>query len=203
MSRTKKILLTLLAYLTAFIAAVCVSSFVLNQGKVSGEQQRSSADLPLLYVRTGGELMNEMHGYTEPVDGGYYRDTLTPVGESKTINLSMDTYGHNISSVSFELYNDQYTDLIESGDCTDMEKVNAMVQMQLQFKNTLYSNREYCLHLMLKNDQDQVYHYYTRVRYGSDLKVAEKLKFVLDFNETWCSRRRRRNNPRFERQPRK
>ena len=65
MSRTKKILLTLLAYLTAFIAAVCVSSFVLNQGKVSGEQQRSSADLPLLYVRTGGELMNEMHGYTE------------------------------------------------------------------------------------------------------------------------------------------
>ena len=184
MSRTKKILLTLLAYLTAFIAAVCVSSFVLNQGKVSGEQQRSSADLPLLYVRTGGELMNEMHGYTEPVDGGYYRDTLTPVGESKTINLSMDTYGHNISSVSFELYNDQYTDLIESGDCTDMEKVNAMVQMQLQFKNTLYSNREYCLHLMLKNDQDQVYHYYTRVRYGSDLKVAEKLKFVLDFNET-------------------
>ena len=107
MSRTKKILLTLLAYLTAFIAAVCVSSFVLNQGKVSGEQQRSSADLPLLYVRTGGELMNEMHGYTEPVDGGYYRDTLTPVGESKTINLSMDTYGHNISSVSFELYNDQ------------------------------------------------------------------------------------------------
>ena len=139
MSRIKKILLTLLAYLTAFIAAVCVSSFVLNQGKVSGEQQRSSADLPLLYVRTGGELMNEMHGYTEPVDGGYYRDTLTPVGESKTINLSMDTYGHNISSVSFELYNDQYTDLIESGDCTDMEKVNAMVQMQLQFKNTLYS----------------------------------------------------------------
>ena len=71
MSRTKKILLTLLAYLTAFIAAVCVSSFALNQGKVSGEQQRSSADLPLLYVRTGGELMNEMHGYTEPGDGGY------------------------------------------------------------------------------------------------------------------------------------
>ena len=38
MSRIKKILLTLLAYLTAFIAAVCVSSFVLNQGKVSGER---------------------------------------------------------------------------------------------------------------------------------------------------------------------
>ena len=110
---------------------------MLNQGKVSGEQQRSSADLPLLYVRTGGELMNEMHGYTEPVDGGYYRDTLTPVGESKTINLSMDTYGHNISSVSFELYNDQYTDLIESGDCTDMEKVYGSNAAPIQ-KHTVF-----------------------------------------------------------------
>ncbi len=38
-----------------------------------------------------------------------YRDTLdTSVGESKTINLSMSTYDHNISSASYELYNDQY-----------------------------------------------------------------------------------------------
>ena len=188
MSRTKKVILTILAYLAAFIVTVCVSSFVLNQGKVSGEQQRQGASLPLLYVRTGGELINEMHGYTEPVDAGYYRDTLTPVGESRTINLSMEAYNHQIASVSYELYNDQYTELIETGECTNLEKVNAMVQMQLQFKNTLYSNREYCLHLMLKDDQDKVYHYYTRVRYGSDLKVAEKLQFVMDFNEATFSK---------------
>lgn len=188
MSRLKKTILTILAYLAAFVITVCISSFMLNQGKVSGEQQRAGASLPLLYVRVGGELMNEMHGYTEPVDAGYYRDTLTPVGESKTINLSMDTYDYTVTSVSFELYNDQYTDLIESGECTNMEKVNSLIQMQLQFKNTLYSNREYCLHLILKDDQDKEYHYYTRVRYGSDLKAAEKLKFVMDFNEATFSK---------------
>ena len=109
MSRTKKIILTFLAYLAAFIASVCVSSFVLNSGTVSGELQQTKASLPVLYVKTGGQFINEMHGYTEPVDAGYYRDTLTPVGESKTINLSMSTYDHNISSASYEVYNDQYT----------------------------------------------------------------------------------------------
>ena len=183
MSRTKKIILTFLAYLAAFIASVCVSSFVLNSGTVSGELQQTKASLPVLYVKTGGQFINEMHGYTEPVDAGYYRDTLTPVGESKTINLSMSTYDHNISSASYELYNDQYTEVVESGECTDLENANAMVQMQILFKNNLYSNREYCLHIMLTDDKGTVYHYYTRVRYGSDLKVAEKLKFVLDFNE--------------------
>ena len=183
MSRTKKIILTFLAYLVAFIVSVCVSSFVLNSGTVSGELQQTKASLPVLYVKTGGQFINEMHGYTEPVDAGYYRDTLTPVGESKTINLSMSTYDHNISSASYELYNDQYTEVVESGECTNLENANAMVQMQILFKNNLYSNREYCLHIMLTDDKETVYHYYTRVRYGSDLKVAEKLKFVLDFNE--------------------
>ena len=183
MSRTKKIILTFLAYLAAFIVSVCVSSFVLNSGTVSGELQQTKASLPVLYVKTGGQFINEMHGYTEPVDAGYYRDILTPVGESKTINLSMSTYDHNISSASYELYNDQYTEVVESGECTDLENANAMVQMQILFKNNLYSNREYCLHIMLTDDKGTVYHYYTRVRYGSDLKVAEKLKFVLDFNE--------------------
>ena len=183
MSRLKKTILTILAYLAAFIAAVCVSSFVLNSGTVSGELQQTKASLPVLYVKTGGQLINEMHGYTQPVDAGYYRDTLTPVGESKTINLSMDMYEHTITSASYELYNDQYTEVVESGDCTNLENVNAMVQMQILFKNNLYSNREYCLHIMLTDDADNVYHYYTRVRYGSDLKVAEKLQFVLDFND--------------------
>lgn len=183
MSRIKKIILTLIAYLAAFIAAVCISSFVVNRGTISGELQQTRASLPVLYVKTGGQLINEMHGYTEPVDAGYYRDTLTPVGESKTINLSMDMYDHVVTSASYELYNDQYTEAIESGECTSFENVNAMVQMQILFKGNLYSNREYCLHILLNGEDGTQYHYYTRVRYGSDLKAAEKLKFVLDFND--------------------
>lgn len=183
MSKVKKVFLIVLSYIIAFTAAVCVSGFIMNQGKVSGVIQNTGASLPVLYVRTGGSLMNEMHGYRANIDAGYYRDTLTPVGDSRTINFSLNEYDCSIVSGSYELYNDRYDTLIESGECTGMEKVNAMLQMQVVFESQLYSNREYCLRLILTDEDGQVFNYYTRVRYGSDLKTAEKLKFVLDFNE--------------------
>lgn len=183
MSKVKKAFLIVFSYILAFIVSVCVSGFIMNQGKVSGVIQNTGASLPVLYVRTGGCLMNEMHGYREAVDAGYYRDTLTPVGDSQTINLCLNEYDYAIVSGSYELYNDRYDTLIESGECTGMEKVNAMLQMQVVFSGKLYSNREYCLRLMMTDEDGQVFNYYTRVRYGSDLKAAEKLKFVLDFNE--------------------
>ncbi|MGN0203946.1 MAG: hypothetical protein ACI4BB_05360 [Coprococcus sp.] len=183
MSKVKKASLIVLSYIIAFIVSVCVSGFILNQGKVSGVIQNTGASLPVLYVKTGGRLMNEMHGYRDAVDAGYYRDTLTPVGDSQTINLCMNEYDYPIVSGSYELYNDRYDTLIESGECTGIEKVNAMLQMQVVFKSKLFSNREYCLRLMMTDEDGQVFNYYTRVRYGSDLKAAEKMKFVLDFNE--------------------
>lgn len=183
MKRLKKILLIFVTYLVAFIMSAGISSIVLNQGKVSGVIQDTDATLPLLYVRAGGRLINEMHGYKEPVDAGYYRDTLTPVGDSQTINLCIGEYEPMIVSASYELYNDQYRTLIESGECTDIEKSDTMLQTQIVFHEKLSSNREYCLRIRLTDADDEVVDYYTRVRYGSDLKVAEKLKFVLDFNE--------------------
>lgn len=183
MSKFKKVCWILFSYIIVFLVSVCISGFVLNQGKVSGAIQNTEANLPVLYVRAGGSLLNEMHAYKEPVDAGYYRDTLTPVGDSQTINLCLSEYNASIVSGKYELYNDRYDTLITSGECTDIEKVNAMLQMQIVFRDKLYSNREYCLRIMLEDEAGQILNYYTRVRYGSDLKVAEKLKFVLDFNE--------------------
>lgn len=183
MSKVKKGILIIVSYVIAFLVSVCVSGFVMNQGKVSGVIQNTGASLPVLYVKTGGRLMNEMHGYKEAVDAGYYRDTLTPAGDSQTINFSLNEYDYTIVSGSFELYNDRYDTLIEAGECTEFERVNGMLQMQVVFKNKMYSNREYCLRIMLTDEEGQVINYYTRVRYGSDLKAAEKMKFVLDFNE--------------------
>ena len=74
-------------------------------------------------------------------------------------------------------------EVVESGG-TDLENANAMVQMQILFKNNLYSNREYCLHIMLTDDKrETVYHYYIRAMLWVGFESGEKLKFVLDFNE--------------------
>ncbi len=183
MRRLRRAILILLSYILAFAAAAGAASLVVNQDKVSGAVEFAGSSLPVVYVRTAGQLMNEMHGYVMEVDAGYYRDTLTAVGDSKTINLSLYEYGYDIISGSYELYNDRYDTLIESGECTEPELSSGMLQMQIVFDSTLRSNTEYCLRIMLCDSQESIINYYTRVRYGSDLKVGEKLQFVLDFNE--------------------
>ncbi len=179
----KKILRTVIFYLLVFVITVIAGSLFYNRGTVSGNIQSSGSTMPVISVLTGGEKLNTMYGYAAPVDGGYMRETLTAVGKSRTINLCLTENSYHVKSASFELYNDQYTKLIESGECTALEKVNAMLQTQIVLRQNLKSNCEYCLCIRLLTEDDKSFYYYTRVRYGSDLKVAEKLKFVLDFNE--------------------
>jgi|GEM_PF-499160 len=184
----KKIIAIIVSYLAVFVGTVIIFGFIQNSGTVSGTLQNDSATLPLLYVRAGGSLINEMHGYTEAVDAGYYRDTMTPVDESRAVNLVINEYKYNIVSASYKLYDDQDTDLVEEGSCSDIEKADTNRECQINFSTTLKSNREYCLHVILRDSSNKEITYYTRVRYGSDLKIAEKLKFILDFNEKTFSK---------------
>lgn len=187
MENIRRIILVILSYISVFILTIIIGSFVYNRGTVSGQIQRSDTGMPVVYVLTGGYLLNEMHGFKSPVDGGYLRDTITPVGKSRMINLCFDENEYRVKSVSFELYNDQYKNLIESGDCPELEKSNDYLQTQLSIRKELFSNQEYCLCIKAVCDNSEQFYYYTRIRYGSELKIAEKLQFVMDFNEATFS----------------
>ena len=184
----RKILRMVAFYLVVFFVTVLIGFFFYNRGTVSGQRQDTGSTLPVISVLTGGEKLNRLHGYAAPVDGGYFRETLTAVGKSRTINLCLTENEEQVTSASFELFNDQYTKLIESGECTPFEKSNALLQTQIVFRQNLKSNCEYVLCIHLQTEDEKTYYYYTRVRYGSDLKVAEKLKFVMDFNEATFSK---------------
>ena len=50
-------------------------------------------------------------------------------------------------------------------------------------KYPLVSGKEYCLTLILTDDGTQQYYYYTRILYGEDYRLSDKLQFVWDFNQ--------------------
>ena len=183
MKKTRNTLLIAVAYLIAFVVTLIAAGFAVNGGRMSGNLKTSQATMPVLYVRAGGRMINEMHAYTDEIDAGYFRDTLTPVGESRTINLCLTENDYSIESASYALYDEKYETLIESGDCSEIEKIDAVKQMNIMLRETLESNHEYCLRITLTDTSGQPLYYYTHIRYGSDLKIAEKLEFVLDFNE--------------------
>ncbi len=200
MNRLRKILIILFSYLLLFTCAAGVTVFMMNRGKVSGRLQENVSSLPVMYVRAGGQLINEMHGYLEPVDAGYYRDILTPVGESRTINLTVRKGEGGLSSARYELYDEQNVQLLEQGDVTQEDAADGIHQMQIIFDSMLYSNTEYCLHVILTEESGREISYYSRLHYGDDLKISEKIKFVLDFNEATFDKQRINSVARYLRQ---
>ena len=190
MYRFRKILIIVLSYLLLFACAAGVTAFMMNRGKVSGSLQESVSSLPVVYVRSGGQLINEMHGYLEPVDAGYYRDILTPVGESRTVNLTVSRKDTEISSARYELYDEQNENLLEQGEVTREDSADGIEQMQIVFDSTMYSNTEYCLHVILQDGREREISYYSRLHYGDDLKISEKIKFVQDFSDATFDKQR-------------
>ena len=179
-----------LSYLLLFACAAGVTVFMMNRGKVSGSLQESVSSLPVVYVRSGGQLINEMHGYLDSVDAGYYRDILTPVGESRTVNLTVKRKETEIASARYELYDEQNENLLEQGEVTREDSADGIEQMQIIFDSTMYSNTEYCLHVILQDGQEREISYYSRLHYGDDLKISEKIKFVQDFSDATFDKQR-------------
>ncbi|MCR4673187.1 MAG: hypothetical protein K5637_08185 [Lachnospiraceae bacterium] len=183
MNKIRKILITVLLYIGIFAAAVIISDLVKNGGMGTASADVTESTLPVVYVKSGGKRINAMYGFVNPVDAGYFHDTMTPVGSSLTVNLVVDSTENAVEGMSYELYNDSFDALIESGDCETPEKSDKGWNTRLVFRNELYSNREYCLRIILDDGTGRNINYYTRVHYGESLYVSEKLKFVTDFNE--------------------
>ena len=100
MFNIKRIAAVIISYLAVFAGTLAIYGYIQNSGTVSGSLQENSAALPLLYVQSGGSLINEMHGYVSDIDGGYLRDTMTPVDDSRTVNLVIRDFKDHVSSAS-------------------------------------------------------------------------------------------------------
>lgn len=183
----KKIFLTTLFYIGVFILSALISDLLINGGIDTVSSQSAHSQLPIVSVTAGGRQINEMHGFVTEEDGAYLRNSLTPVEDSKTVNLNIEN-ADQINSVKYELYNDSYDTLVESGDSAEITESGSVFVTSVTFSGELESNQEYCLHLIVDNGGSSPVNYYTRVHYGESMHVAEKLKFVTDFNEATFSK---------------
>ena len=177
----------ILSYIIAFFIIFTAALFIRNRDKFAGTlQQDEEKSLPVIYVMAGGSRINRMHGYTQPLQCGYLRETITPVEDSLALNLVVDEQDLAVAGMKYRLYDDSGDKLIQEGSAGDMKEQNGLEQVRLTFSQGLSTNTEYnlCLELTCgSGDSASSVYYYTRLRYGSQLQVSEKLQFVLDFNE--------------------
>ena len=87
-----------------FIAALVISSFVLNRGVEDEIVDMGAASLPRISFVVDGRDVNTLFGYVDDMDVTAMRDTITPLEADGTLPMNLEADGREISRIQYEVY---------------------------------------------------------------------------------------------------
>ena len=165
-----------------FIAGLFVFGKLTNHETRDMTTDMAEATLPVAYLMVGEEAVNELHGYTTEMDAASVRDTITPIGSDGELSIRLDTYGTELTDVSFEVRSLDTARLIQQSGAEEVTAEDDSVTAVLQIRNLLTEGEEYLLILEAETD-DVTCYFYTRIIQEEDSHIAECLSFVREFHE--------------------
>ena len=125
----KKMILQAMVWIATFLVSVFVVSGLMNQGNTDMTVEMGEATLPLVYMSRGEDRINCLHGYLEEMQGSAMRDTITPLGEGRKLEITIEKYGCNIRRIAFEVRSVDGERLVEDTEITqyqeDREQITA------------------------------------------------------------------------------
>lgn len=169
--------------LLTFFLALFLFSILLNKDTTGMTAEMSGATLPTVSVMHNGKMLNRMHGYRNEMDTSYMRESITPLGEGRSLSLYIDKYGREISSVAYEVRSIDGERLIENTELTNYVEKESYISTTFSVKDLIETNKEYTMVIILTLDSREVIRYYTRIIQAYDYKAIEKLNYVYDFSE--------------------
>ncbi|NLL76273.1 MAG: hypothetical protein GX235_03375 [Clostridiales bacterium] len=170
-------------YLAAvFLIALLVISAVANQGNTEMTMEMGPASYPIVHMIVGGREVNSLHGYKESMQCSYQRNSITPLGQGRKVNISVDKYGQNIDGLSFEVRSMDGERLVESTQLTEYEETEESIEAEFSIKDLIEEDTEYMLVLLLEDSNGRTIYYYTRIIQTENYFVNEKVDYVLDFH---------------------
>ena len=164
-----------------FVAALIVFGFWANKENPTFTTGMSEATLPVVRFVYEDTLINEMHGYVNPMDVSTVRGHITPVGTNNDLKLQITSQDLKITNVAYEirsvedgtlLIEDQHAVALSIGDITTCD---------VNLSGLLDNNKEYDMKITLKTESKDVY-YYTRLMTREDCHIKETLAFAQEFH---------------------
>ncbi|MCD7866515.1 MAG: hypothetical protein LUG54_11045 [Clostridiales bacterium] len=169
------------------VAAVFIAGLFVFEKLTNHETQDLTADmaeasLPVVYLIVGEEQVNELHGYTTQMDAASVRDTITPVESGSVLPISVDLYGSEITSISYEVRSLDTTRLVQQSEAGNLSVSDDTATADLTIQNLLTDGEEYLLILDVTVDGESCY-FYTRIIQEEDSHISECISFVREFHE--------------------
>ncbi|MCD8230367.1 MAG: hypothetical protein LUD14_00840 [Clostridiales bacterium] len=172
-----------------FFAGVFAFERLMNHETQDMTADMADATLPVLYLLEGEERVNELHGYTTEMDAASVRDTITPVESGGSLSVSIDSYGNQVNSVSYEVRSLDTTRLVQESEAENLSAADDLVSAELAIQNLLTEGEEYLLVIKVTTDADTCW-FYTRIIQEDDSYIRECISFVKEFHEITMDKER-------------
>ena len=166
-----------------FAAALWLISRIMNQGNTDMTTEMAEPTYPTVAMFAEGHLVNNLHGYAQNMDMAHLRDMIQPVGSDRKIDVRLNTYGSNISDISFEVRSINGERLVESTEVEDYDQNETAIDFSITLKDLIESETEYMLVFLVTPEGREPIRYYTRIVLSDSMHVREKLDYIEDFHE--------------------
>ncbi len=179
----KKLVIKISVFIAVFIVTLIIGSKIMNKGHDNLTMEMSAASFPVITMKTDGSTYNRLFGYQERSDTAFQRDTITVLGENRNVEFVIDAYGRDVTAISVEIRSIDGSRLIEDTPISNYRTIEGKLYADIALKDLIEKNEEYSLTIVLELDGSEELFYYTRVVWGEELYLKEKLAFVQDFHE--------------------
>lgn len=179
----KKTIVKISVFVLVFLVSLVVGSKIMNQGHSNMTMEMASATLPVVTMKSDGFDYNRLYGYKKVTDTAFQRDTVTVLGSNRDTAFTVDTYGRNVTGMKMEVRSIDGDRLIEDSPITAKKTEENLIYAEIALKDLIEKNTEYSLAIVLELDGGEEVRYYTRVVWGDNLYLHEKMAYVADFHE--------------------
>lgn len=148
-----------------------------------------ASSMPILYMVTeNNRLINPAHGYTQDVGEKNVFNGITPIYEDRSVNIALYNYGERITGISYQVRDIENSQLLEDTQLKLSMNQEDYTMATFNIKNLIEKDKEYFLTVSVSTDKNEQIRYYERIVWTDNLKLKEKLDFVLGFNSYTYSR---------------
>lgn len=163
-----------------FIAALVISSMIINSGTDDEIVDMGAPTLPRVSFTVGETEVNPLFGYEQDMDITAMRDTITPLNADGSLSVNIEENNNEITGIQYEVYSLDGQEKYAEGEAEvpqEGESVN------LRLANAVAGDvREAVLKIILTVGDDSV-SYYTRVAMPNGLSTSTCLAYALDFHD--------------------
>lgn len=177
----RKAIVKIIAFLAVFFVSLITISFVMNQGNTDMTAEMGKATLPSMAVVENGTEINQMYGYTMPMETAGLRESITTVDSTRQVDAVVHLYGQELLGISYELRSIDGSRLIEKTELTGTKDGDSL-HISFRLKDLMEEGEEYSLIFVAGLEDGREARYYTRV-IQADYGLEEKLDFVTSFSE--------------------